>query len=63
MAQEINIGSKAKFYRYSEFGKSIVEGKITGTNGEMVEIELDRKRYPNLPQKVKTHRTNLISDE
>lgn len=60
MAQEINIGSNAKFYRYSEFGKSIVEGKITGTNREMVELKLDKERYPNLPEKVTTHRSNLV---
>lgn len=58
MAQEIIIGEEVNFfYGYANGAKTVKEGRIVGTNGELVKIEGSNGEI------ITVHRTSIIDDE
>lgn len=39
--ESLEIGKRITFYYYSEYGRSILTGKIIGTDGNKVKVKVD----------------------
>ena len=58
--QQIEIGKTVNFNRYSEFGKSVVEGKIISISGDLLKMKIDTDKYKHLEKEIIVPRQNLI---
>jgi len=59
---DIKLGAEVRFNYYGEYGRVMASGRIRGTDGTMVKIDVDPK-FKNLPEQVTIAKSLVFEEE